>query len=117
MQPIFYELNFKNTKDTTVLFGDNRPAIFLKGNESAKSRRKHMDTRLKFCGEVLKLGLLKIEYIATAENIADIFMNPLPSARFRFQRERMVIDLLVFISSGAVATANVLTVTKGYTSP
>ena len=83
LQPIFIELKFDRVHETTLIFGDNRPAIFSMGNESSKLRTKHMDVRLKFCGEVMKQGLLKVEYVPTAENIADIFTKPLPAPRFR----------------------------------
>ena len=82
------------------------------GNESSKSRTKHMDVQLKFCGEVLKQGLLKVEYVPTAENIADIFTKPLPAPRFRMLRDKLVSDVQVFIDNGASVTAKLLVTLK-----
>ena len=114
LQPIFIELRFERIHETTVIFGDNRPAIFSMGNESSKSRTKHMDVRLKFCGEVLKQGLLKIKYVPTAANIADIFTKPLPSPRFRLLRDELVSDVRVFINNGASAMSKLLVTLKRF---
>ena len=44
-----------------------------------KSRTKHIDIRLKFCGEVITANKLKIKHVRTADNLADIFTKPLPA--------------------------------------
>ena len=94
------------------MFGDNRPAIFSMGNETSKSRTKHMDVRLKFCGEVLKHGLLQNEYVPAADNIADIFTKPLPAPRFRLLRDELVSDIQVFINNCSSAMAKLLVMLK-----
>ena len=58
-------------------------AINSIGNDSSKSRTKHIDIHLKFCREVVAAGKLNIKYVQTADNIADIFTKPLPAPRFR----------------------------------
>lgn len=73
-----------------------------------------MDLRLKFCGEVLKQGLLKIKYVPTAANIADIFTKPLPSPRFRLLRDELVSDVRVFINNGASAMSKLLVTLKRF---
>ena len=62
----------------------------------------------KICEEVLKQGLLKIKYVPTAANIADIFTKPLPSPRFRLLRDELVSDVQVFINNGASAMSKLL---------
>ena len=80
--------------ELSVILGDNKPAISSVGNDSVKSRTKHLDVRLKFCGEVVKEGLVKIKYVSTINNIADIFTIclPLPSPRFRLLQDALVTD-------------------------
>ena len=75
---------------------------------SARSQTKHIDIRLKFCGEVVAAGKLQIKYIQTAQNIADIFTKPLLAPRFRQLRKEIVKDFRVLITSGNKATANIL---------
>ena len=80
LQPIFKEIGYNDITQSTIVFGDNKPAIASIGNDSSKSRTKHIDVRLKFCGEVVRGELLKIQYAPTAQNIADLFTKPLPAA-------------------------------------
>jgi len=108
LQPIFSDFSVSQICNHTVVFGDNRPAISSLTNDSTKSRTKHIDVRLKFCGEVLRAGLLTVKYVPTATNIADLFTKPLPAARFRMLRDRMVKDVQVFIQNGSKATAKLL---------
>ena len=43
IQPTFLDIGFQNIHQVSVVFGDNKPAICSIGNESAKSRTKHLD--------------------------------------------------------------------------
>ena len=90
VQPIFTDIGFVKIEQASIVYGDNLPAINSIGNDSSKSRTKHIDIRLKFCGEVLSANKLKINYVPTAENIADIFTKPLPAPRFRELRDKIV---------------------------
>ena len=85
LQPVFREIGVHDIGELSVILGDNinKPAILSVGNDSVKSRTKHLDVRLKFCGEVVKEGLVKIKYVSTINNIVDIFTKPLPSPRIR----------------------------------
>ena len=53
LQPILQEIGFSNISRATILYGDNQPAIASVGNDSAKSRTKHSDVRLKFGEEMV----------------------------------------------------------------
>ena len=108
LQPTLQELGFIDIHGSTLLLGDNQPAIASVGNRSAKSRTKHIDVRLKFCGEVVRDGLLTIQYVPSAENIADIFTKPLPTARFRELCSKLVRDVQPLITLGVEHTAQLL---------
>jgi hypothetical protein len=77
----------------------------LVGSNSARSRTKHIDIGLKFCGKVVAAGKLQIKYTQTAQNIADIFTTP---PRFRQLKKEIVKDFRVLTTSGNKATANIL---------
>ena len=90
VQPIFTEIGFNNIEEASIVYGDNLPAINSIGNDSSKCRTKYIDIRLKFSGEVVSAKKLKIKYLRTAVNSADIFTKPLPAPRFRELRDKMV---------------------------
>ena len=52
--------------------------------------------------------MLKIQYVPTAQNIADLFTKPLPAARFRNLRESFVTDVKMFLDNNPSDTAKLL---------
>ena len=78
---------------------------------------KHIDIRLKFCGEVVAAGKLRIEYVKTANNIADIFTKPLPAPRFRELRKEIVVDLLFILQAGSSTTTVMLATLDNFKNP
>ena len=67
-----------------------------------------MDVRLKFCEEVVRDGLLRIQYVPSAENTADIFTKPLPTSRFRELCSKLVRDVQPLLTLGAEHTAQLV---------
>jgi len=52
---------------------DNVGAIFMAENVSTSQRTKHIDVRYHFVREFVEEGFIKIIFVRTAENTADIF--------------------------------------------
>ena len=101
MQPLLIDVGFPNITSTTVMHEDNQPAsqVLLKG-PTHSARTKHMDVRVKFCGEVLaQKNRVLLKYIPTKWNFADIFTKPLHTVRFRDLRSIMVHDLTGIINN------------------
>ena len=94
-QPLLIDLGFPSIESQTVCHGDNQPAEhILKNNPTHAARTKHMDVKIKFCGEVLaKKNKILLKYVPTKFNFADIFTKPLSTVRFRELRSVMVQDL------------------------
>ena len=61
---------------------DNTSAINLSKNHVLHSLSKHIDIRHHFLRDHVSKGNIKLEYIDTEHNIADIFIKPLNSERF-----------------------------------
>ena len=94
-QPLLIDLGFPSIESQTVCHGDNQPAEhILKNNPTHAARTKHMDVKIKFCGEVLaKKNKILLRYVPSKFNFADIFTKPLSTIRFRELRSVMVQDL------------------------
>ncbi len=56
---------------------DNQAAIKMSEHECLTSRTKHIDIRASFISEAIKQKLLKISYINTLDNLADVFTKPM----------------------------------------
>lgn len=69
------------------LFCDNQSAIRLVRNPEFHQRTKHIDVKYNFIREQQEKGRIDVKYIATEEQLADIFTKPLPGPRFAMLRE------------------------------
>lgn len=66
-----------------VIFEDNQSCIKCITNENNHGRMKHIDVKLKFVRDIVKRNNIKIEYIPTNVQIADLFTKALPKAKFQ----------------------------------
>ena len=61
---------------TVDLHVDNKGAIDLAKNPINHQRSKHIDIRYHYIRSQIQSGRIKLHYIPTSENIADIFTKP-----------------------------------------
>lgn len=62
----------------TVLRCDNQSAIAIAKNPVMHSRTRHIDVKLHFIRKAIEDNHVKVEYVATAENLADVLTKGLP---------------------------------------
>ncbi|GJT40296.1 hypothetical protein Tco_0940161 [Tanacetum coccineum] len=75
-----YEFKFNKIP----LYCDNKSVIALCCNNVQHSRAKHIDVRYHFITEQAKNGVVKLYFVRTEYQLADIFTKPLPRERFNF---------------------------------
>ena len=68
---------------------DNDSAILHTKNASGHGRLKHLDVKYHWIREAVELGDIKVTYVPTDDNIADLFTKALPRPRFEKLRELM----------------------------
>lgn len=66
---------------------DNIGAIYLTKNATTGSRTKHVDTRYHFVREYVEEGTIKVEFVRSEDNHADIFTKNLNGALFEKHSE------------------------------
>ena len=66
----------------TPIFCDNTSAIAITQNPVLHSRTKHIDVRFYFIRDHVEKKNVRIEYVGTEKQLADIFTKPLNEARF-----------------------------------
>ena len=58
--------------ETVPWFCDNRSAIYAASKAGFKGRTKHVDVKLKCTREFVEEGFVKLEYVPTTDQLADI---------------------------------------------
>jgi hypothetical protein len=66
----------------TPLLSDNQSAIALAKNNKFHARSKHIDIRYHFIREAVENEIVKLSYVPTGDNTADIFTKPLAAPKF-----------------------------------
>jgi hypothetical protein len=74
-------LNKKNYE--FYLFTDNKPAIDLANNPEHHSKTKHIDIQYHFVREKIQEGSIKLDYINTKNQLADILTKSLNNSSFQ----------------------------------
>jgi hypothetical protein len=74
-----------------LIKGDNRGAIALTKNTRDHGKVKHIDIRHHYIRELLQAGVIVMEQVSSADNLADIFTKPLP----RDHHHRLLVSLKI----------------------
>ena len=74
------------------MYMDNIGAVFMVNNQSTRTRTKHVDVRTKFVTQYIEEGTIKIKFIRSGENDADIFTKNLGSVLHNKHAMKMIKD-------------------------
>ena len=85
------ELGFKQTAPTRLLV-DNTATVDLSYNPEYHSRTKHIDRRHFYVRELVEEHILQVQYVNTADNLADFFTKPLPPKTF-FKLRNIIMNM------------------------
>ncbi len=78
-------------KEPTLCFEDNKAAIMTAENEcSAAGRMKHVDVKVRSVQESIKLGEIRVRYISTELNWADVLTKALVPKKHRDALEAII---------------------------
>ena len=76
-------------KEAIPIMCDNTSAINISKNPVQHSRTKHIAIRYHFLKDKVNEGEVKLEYIPTTKQVADIFTKPLPKDVFEYLRSKL----------------------------
>jgi hypothetical protein len=81
LRSLLSELNFTQLSATPLLC-DNNGSIILTEDSSFHAHIKQIDIKYHSIRQKVKLGQLTLHYVPSKDNLADIFMKPLPCKDF-----------------------------------
>ena len=73
-----------------TLHDDSQACIKIAGNPCLAERTKHFDIKYHWLREKIKAGQIKLTYINTHDQLADIFTKPLTAELFHTFRRALV---------------------------
>ena len=71
---------------------DNTGAIDLANNWSTTGKTKHIDVRFHYLRELVDQGMIKLNFVRSEENVADIFTKNLSANLFDKHSKRLGIS-------------------------
>ncbi|XP_019158346.1 PREDICTED: uncharacterized protein LOC109155074 [Ipomoea nil] len=74
---------------TPVLWCDNLGATYLCSNPVFHARTKHVEVDYHFVRDKVSTGAMKVNFVSTHDQLADIFTKPLSTARFNDLRFKL----------------------------
>ena len=88
---VLFSMDFK-VKLPIIVHVDNLGTIFMSENVSVSHRTKHVDIRYRFVQEFVLDGFIKIIFVRTSNNDADIFTKNLGRDLYDCHSKKMVIE-------------------------
>jgi hypothetical protein len=89
---------FDQVLDTTVIHCDNQSCIKLFENLVFYDRPKHIEIRYHFIRDCVQKGFVKLQYVPTGEQIADILTKPLVKGKFVYFRDKLGVVQNTFLA-------------------
>ena len=80
---------FGEKLETTIILCDNQSFIKLTENSVFHDRSKHIDLKYHYIRDMVQQNVIKLKYIATNDQVADILTKPLQLAKFAHFRDKL----------------------------
>ena len=75
--------------DTTVILCNNQSCIKMTENPVFHDRSKHIEIRYFYIRDMMQKGAIKLQYVSTDEQVADILTKPLSRVKFEHFRDKL----------------------------
>jgi hypothetical protein len=75
--------------EETCIFCDNQSCIKLSENPVCHDRSKHIEIKYHYIREMVQKGAVKLQYVPTDEQVADVLTKPLSRVKFEYFRDKL----------------------------
>lgn len=89
LRSLLRSLGFEQ-KEPTIIWDDNQGCIAMAKNPTQHKRTKHIDIRFHFVREVVARGDIKLRYIGTEDQVADLLTKSVPKGTMQRLRPMLL---------------------------
>ena len=75
--------------EATCIYCDNQSCIKLSENPVFHDKSKHIEIKYQYIRDMVEKGAVKLQYIATDEQIADVLTKPLSRVKLEYFRDKL----------------------------
>ena len=75
--------------EPAVIHYDSQSCIKLSENLIFHDRSKHIEMKYHYIKDMVQRNVIKLQYIATDEQVADILTKPLPVKKYEYLRSKL----------------------------
>jgi len=79
-----------NSETGSIVYGDNQSTVSISKNGIKGERTKHVDVKYHFVTQTVESGQVRLKWIPTQQQEADIFTKALPAPVFLKLREKLM---------------------------
>jgi hypothetical protein len=90
---------FDQAPNSTVIYYDNQSCTRLSEHPVFHDRLKHIKIKYYFICDKLQEGEVKLQYISTYEEVADILTKPLSRIKFAYLRDKMGLVEIIHVGT------------------
>jgi hypothetical protein len=91
---------FDLNMDVTCIFCDNQSCIKLSENIVFHDKLKHIEIKYHYIRDLVQKGAMKLWYIATDEQIADVWTKPLSKIKFEYFKDKLAWSRRISLARG-----------------
>jgi hypothetical protein len=75
--------------EATVILCDNQSCIKMIENPVFHDKSKHIEIRYHYIRDIVQRGAIKLQYVSTNEQVADVLTKPLSRVKFEHFRDKL----------------------------
>jgi ATP sulfurylase len=75
--------------DVTCIYCNNQSSIKLSENPVFHDKSKHIEIKHQYIRDMVEKGVVKLQYVATNEQVADVLTKSLSKVKFEYFRDKL----------------------------
>ena len=75
--------------DATCIYCNNQSCVKLSKNSVFHDKSKHIEIKYHYIRDMVQRGAVKLQYVVTNEQIANVLTKPLAKVKFEYFREKL----------------------------